>query len=247
MPLYDAHLCLQRPADDALLWRFMDLARFIAMLQSHQIFLCPITQFEDKHEGLYHPEAYTILDDPEIRKRLESLGTDSWFLKECIQGSTRWRERLSACCFHQGSSDSEFLWKIYSDASYGIACTMTVGELLQSLEGNDQYYALASVYYSDLILDPLFQYDSEYMPGLVKRPQFRYEQEVRLLHSADEVNPRGTYLNIDIRRFFRNVIVSPYAPPWFMESIKGILNLLNIEATVQKSGLFLPHAIFRSQ
>jgi hypothetical protein len=62
MPLYDAHLCLQRPADDALLWRFMDLAKFISMLQSHRIFLCPITQFEDKHEGLYHPEAYTILD-----------------------------------------------------------------------------------------------------------------------------------------------------------------------------------------
>jgi hypothetical protein len=42
------------------------------------------------------------------------------------------------------------------------------------------------------------------------------------------------------------VIVSPYAPTWFLESIKGILNLLQIESTVQKSGLFLPHAIFRS-
>ncbi|MEP6484075.1 MAG: DUF2971 domain-containing protein [Rudaea sp.] len=73
---------------------------------------------------------------------------------------------------------------------------------------------------------------------LLKRRAFSYEEEVRLLFVTREDTPDVIHLHADIGNIISQILVSPYADEWMMESIKTLIsNTYGINATVERSSL----------
>ena len=49
-------------ANDQILWRYMDLAKFVSMLESNALWLARADSFPDKHEGKFPDEMRKLIE-----------------------------------------------------------------------------------------------------------------------------------------------------------------------------------------
>lgn len=121
------------------------------------------------------------------------------------------------------------MWRVFGDTDLSVAVQSTVGGLVRSLEPNDHIMFIGTVQYIDYaktkipltnMLNPVF-YKSEY---------FSDERELRLAcnkvmnSGATEFSPNsylpmptaGMDLHVSVEALLDAVVVSPYAPDWFL-------------------------------
>ena len=135
-------------ADDKAVWRYMDLAKFIAMLKQRGLFFVSAKNFLDPFEGAiglasrqktwdkfyldFFREAVTTaprgylapdLTEQEIENNAQRL------LASTKASSPHVRNSLVSC-WHENEDESEALWQLYCPASgSGIAIKTSVGDL----------------------------------------------------------------------------------------------------------------------
>jgi hypothetical protein len=110
------------PSDDTVLWRYLDLERFLALLDSSALYLCRLDKFRDKWEGTWPVQFVSGLADriPEHRA------------KEFLSTSDALRRVHFVSCWHASSYESAALWSQYSRGS-GIALRSSVTRLRNSV------------------------------------------------------------------------------------------------------------------
>lgn len=85
--------------------------------------------------------------------------------------------RSSTCvsCWHQSDSDSNAMWKIYSNSGFGVAISTTVSKLKSILKGPNM-----TIYFVKYIKDDNFHKEGNPVSGIfVKRNSFSHEKEIR--------------------------------------------------------------------
>ena len=114
---------LTPPADEAILWRYMDFTKFVSLLDKQALFFASIAGFQDPFEGslpVANMEVRKDLakrmaggqlhsDDPEELRRLEEelerpIGLQ---LQEA-------RRSVLVNCWHESPLETEFMWKVYA-------------------------------------------------------------------------------------------------------------------------------------
>ena len=206
--MYAEHPKFDTPPDETVLWRYMDLAKFLAMVSTRTIYARRVDQFEDKWEGAVPPTFIRRVKD-----------ADDHAAKVFLQSSDRMRERFFVNCWHASTCESAALWSIYGSA--GLAVRSTVGRLKQAIRSVEFY--LASVRYCDYEIDDWFD-GNAILPCFMKRKSFEFEQEVRVVVWADTIDNSwdrrlqdpstvGVELEVDIAELIESVYVSPTASP----------------------------------
>lgn len=230
------------PADDAVLWRYLDLAKFVAMLQRRCLYLARADQLGDPFEGSYarpniaaRPQNYGHI--PELSLQTLSMA------KESIRFLTY------VNCWHHGQHESEAMWKLYATEDRGIALRSSVAALRDSLAGTERI-CLGSVRYIDFRDTPIRE-DDPLLAFMYKRRSFQHEQEVRAAmihiaagHSFDSCpltappsQPPGIELQVDLSRLIQGVIVSPFAEDWLVEVVREVTRRYDLDVPIQKSEL----------
>jgi hypothetical protein len=157
---------------DAVIWRYMDVAKYIALL-SRGLFFSQPSQLGDPWEG-----CWSVGDVMQFR--------DAHWGKDVQAGSAKWRRRFQAkqeslddfgiSCWHRSETESAALWAIYMPRSLGIAIQCTVNGVLASLAPARREIRCLDVEYVDykepLGDDPLILLSR-------KRLEFLHEKEVR--------------------------------------------------------------------
>lgn len=118
-------------------------------------------------------------------------------------------------CWHQNESESEAMWKLYSQK--GIAIQTTVQNLIDSI--HDQRVSFSEVKYIDFN-DQNIEFSDCILNGgmnpLLKRLAFKHEQEARLYftpdrdYSSDILEDRSELIDIDVSRLISKIYISPY-------------------------------------
>lgn len=230
-----AHPSFKQPQDvNARVWRYMDFAKFVSMIQTSCFVYTRIDQFQDNYEGRISNSQLNLIKQAPTGEGL----TIPQFIQLCSKGM---RSTYANCwCLQDHESDA--LWKIYTKGlSGGVAICSTYSKLINNLTNID---LLGMVKYID--------YSSEmFSPGnglnfiMHKRKQYSYESEVRIVRmmpkalEEDALGPNGnnenmqakcivsdfpvnTKVEVDLSSIIEKVIVSPYSPNWLYGCIKNI-------------------------
>ena len=202
------------------LWRYLDLAKFVALLQTHELHFTRGDKFGDPFEG-----SYPLKNGEDFKP-----GKISYSAKH-------WRKFVAVSCWHESDSESEAMWSLYTANKQGVAIKTTWEKLEAAADGA----YLAKVRYRDFITgrariripSDVFEY---------KRKAFSHEKEVRAIithypsagiqngmpkNSApsrlEQLPKTGVSVELsDLAGFLDKIVVSPYSDPWFNDVVKGL-------------------------
>jgi hypothetical protein len=175
------------------------------------------------------------------------------------------RRNFYVNCWHAGEHESAAMWKIYGSPGAGVAIVTNGARIETALAANEEQLYLGTVNYREPswveigirnALDAI----------MIKRSSYSYEQEVRIVHwktdhvhngidydawndetmlferFIDDVRPiqPGMSVNCDIDTIIEMVIVSPYAPSWYLPMVERLRDRFGHSFLVRKSNLLDP-------
>jgi hypothetical protein len=226
------------PAADDHVWRYMDFARFVSLLDSRTLFFGSAKIMRDPWEGAFGSGSSV---DPGYLQYLEQMQT---------------REMMYMSCWSVGEVESAGLWDLYQSGSMGVALKSTWGRLTSSLRTR-RYIVGGAIEYIDHAsteIDP----SNIFNTYVYKRRQFEYEREARLLHWAgaeregsdqlrdgevksiplSELIRPGIPIKVDLETLVESVYVAPNAQPWVAELVKSVIAKYGHDFEVFESTLY---------
>lgn len=233
--MYDSHPLLIEPSDDTVLWRYMDLAKFLALLDSSCLYFSNISAFDDPFEG--HPpqkitQAFTAipsgLDDKATNKRMKEVNDNIHFFSFS-------RRLICASCWHMNPVENAGMWAQYLKTGEGIAIRTTFGAIKRSLSLPSNTFAITggTVQYMDY--ETFEVSDLNILAwGTLKRTGFDHEREFRLLCQ----NPAtGLQVPVSLSCLIENIYVAPSLGDWYLDLVKRVAAKYEVTATVTHSTL----------
>lgn len=241
----------KRPAANAPLWRYMDFAKFIALLTDNGVYFSRVDLLGDRFEGArgvasrepewrqnsltYLTEA--ILNAPDVHPpvdREDALKQAEVLYDLIASHSASEIRRTYVSCWHENEGESEALWRLYCPPlSTGVAVHTDFASLDAALDpGSGAVFG--HVQYVDFNKSFAGSYDRVFW----KRKPLSHEAEVRGVIHRMEIDPlpSGVIVPADLERLTKKLVISPFAPPWF-EAV--------LQNTIKTFGLTLP--VYRSE
>lgn len=228
--MFEIHKHILTPKDDAIIWRYMDLAKFLDILQRESLFFPTAALFDDPFEGSYPVQL--IEDRPRYFQGVSKPTVDQ--MPECIQKMKKWHY---INCWHMNNYESAAMWKLYDKSGSGIAIVSTIGRLKRSIQDDTNRTYIGEVSYIDYETES-FDPSNMMYPFFHKRNSFRHEAEIRalilkyppdftgalseFLEFQGEV-PDGISVFTNIRSLIKEIRVSPESPVWLYKLVQDLV------------------------
>jgi hypothetical protein len=223
---------------DAVIWRYMDLLKFLSLVQKRSLWFCTLAYLPNPYEGLAtepsHKEFPIDVPNPECdrTKSISLLDGMQWFAK-----------RLQVNCWCAVPHESDALWRLYGGgASGGVAIQSRVSKLRMSLPDACLVQRVKYIDRTVECFDPALLY--EYATH--KSVQYQYENEVRAIRDLTEVMENvnapgppvpGVDVPIaDMTALIDRAVISPYSPGWFCDAIVNLCQRYELTVRVEESG-----------
>jgi hypothetical protein len=230
----------------------MDFAKLVAMLESRALYFARLDLLGDPFEGasgieerrdLYDAHYLEFFRDavrtaprenapvpPEDQIERDALR----LLEEFHQGNASEPRQTYVSCWHANAGESEALWRLYCPPpTTGIAIRTELALLSQSW-ADDPRVEIGKVNYIDF----RHQYAGTYDKIFSKRKSLSHEAEVRAAirrHEASEVP--GIQVKCDITQLVKEIVVSPFAPSWFVGVLEATLAAFDTKLPILTSEL----------
>ncbi len=232
--MYEPDPHFRSPSDpNVRVWRYMDFAKFVSLLDLSSLHFTRLDKLEDKYEGAFSEASF----DTVVALK---PGEEGKLLEDRLNEHHRWsmnfvrdvnRKGAFVNCWHISEVESAAMWKIYS--GQGLAIRSTFQRLCDSFTEPDQPVFVGTVEYADYMARPM-TFGDWTAPILFKRKMFEYEREVRavwLLPPMKDgkvdpsVDPKGIgkRLHVDLRVLVESVYFAPGTGVWFKELVRSIL------------------------
>lgn len=218
------------------LWRYMDLSKFISLLEKNALWLARADTFRDRHEGRFPNEMRKIIE----KYYKDSGKNDSGIVKDADDFQDYLIKNTFISCWHKNTKENMVMWEIYGRDSNSIAIQTSAGLISSNLICVIQGYSLIlnSVDYRPLEEIPqTLRYEDLFF---LKRPHFEFENEVRLCldtyskFSPIKNNPYGHYVDISCNSFIEKILVHPDSQNWFIDVVSSIVDKYQIKAPIEK-------------
>ncbi|MCL1115617.1 DUF2971 domain-containing protein [Shewanella basaltis] len=265
---------------DTPLWRYMSLDKLISLLEDNILYFTPLDTYRnsDPFEGYMPKVAFEAFAEifgsqvKELDKAHEQLkaraGKNADQLAElskmkdgilALSESTKHTYKtiskgITVNCWHANKSESEAMWKLYSDNGKGIAVKTSVSSLVKSIEHfqQDILVQLGAVKYLDFNDDQLSPKDcvtDGNLSPLLKRSSFSHENEARLFtvpkidtSNVNDFKSKPEFIKTLALDLIEEVYISPFAGEPFVSSVKAICKKYSIpHETVKESKLLEGH------
>jgi hypothetical protein len=240
--MYKPHEIFEPPPVGARLWRYMDLTKLIALLDTKALYFARADLLGDAWEGatsrfnvITQRTRYAGIPDDMRLKIVETWSK--------VKREARFRTYIS--CWHMDQHESDAMWKLYmKDAGIAIQTTF---ERLQASMAEDQEHAVyvGKVRYIDYDAEEMPE-NNLYWPFLHKRASFRHENEVRAILPAtmplttglnSASTPPGVCVPVSIEQLIEKIFVAPMTPIWVTQVIQSVLERFGLRRTLQQSAL----------
>ena len=238
----------KRVGPNTVLWRYMDLARLVALVDQQALHFARADQFDDRFEAasgakdlkprwdahyldfFRHairtaPGVTEPPPDEEVEREAARL------LKEFSDSAALDRELLFVSCWHASAGESEALWRLYCPPpTAGLAIQTTAERLIRAV--GDAPIKIGKVQYIDFAKEFAGIHERIFF----KRKSLNHETEVRLvvraLHSTGEI---GKSVRVDLESLAATVVPSPFAPRWFTRVLEATLRQFGVTAPIRPS------------
>jgi hypothetical protein len=232
--MLEYHSSFETPEGDQLLWRYLDVGRYLALLSSSALHFSRIDCFDDKWEGEYPEPSKARMRQMEAKLGVSGL----------LPGANRWmKHTIFANCWHEADYESAAMWRLYGEEGFNLAIVSSVDKINQALQAEERHKVYCGrVKYVDYKKD-FVSVGNALTPFLRKRKSFGFEAEVRLLiwdvpipkkipekgkKAKTDTLPTGKHniagldAKVKLSALLRKVLVSPKAPDWYVNVIREV-------------------------
>jgi hypothetical protein len=220
---------IKLPQDsDTIVWKYLDLSKFLDLLLSQKLFMSRSDKFEDQYEGTFSEPTFE-----EIKKL--SINNPDFLNYYKIH-----REKVAISSWHINEYESFAMWQIFTQNSEGLAIQSTVKRLQDALipEKNYKQY-IGEVNYIDYKKEYI-PFDDMFFPFLFKRKSFQYEREVRIITDVADSNIKlndGLKINVDISQLIEKIYIHPKSENWYKKLVIQLVTQLGFDFEIEKSDL----------
>jgi hypothetical protein len=240
------------PAENYTLAKYLDITKFLSLIQTNSLFFCRMDKFEDKYEGSLpeknkeHYKLWTasLLENlmPDQKVTIQELEMK---LLSYLEMSEKFKALNCISCWNKMQNESYALWKIYSNMNQGIMIKSNVERLTNAFSKTKEDIQISEVKYIDHRVD-IIEPGNMNFPIIHKNKAYHYEEEIRLIHQVKfkhglkydwnkEPNPNGKNFKIDISELIDEVIISPFAEKWFYDIVADIMKVYKIDKKLKMS------------
>ena len=234
LQLYDSKMYIGNPNiklpqdPDTVVWKYLDLSKFLDLLISQKLFMSRSDKFEDQYEGTFSEPTFE-----EIKK----LSADN---PQFLRFYKQRREKVVVSSWHINEYESFAMWQIFTQNSEGLAIQSTVGRLQKALAPENTFeQQIGEVNYIDYKKEYI-PFDDAFFPFLFKWKSFQYEREIRIISdlNAHNVNiNEGVKISVDIRQLIEKIYIHPKSENWYKNLVIGLMQKLDFDFTIEKSDL----------
>lgn len=227
--MYLSNPNIKLPEDpDTIVWKYLDLSKFLDLLLSQKLFMSRSDKFEDQYEGTFSEPTFE-----EIKKLSENN-------PEFLDYYKSKREKVVVSSWHINEYESFAMWQIFTQNSEGLAIQSTVERLHNALklETNFKQY-IGEVNYIDYKKEHI-PFDDSFFPFLFKRKSFQYEREVRIISDLSEKNITindGLKIDVDIKQLIEKIYIHPKSENWYKKLVIELVSKLGFDFEIEKSDL----------
>lgn len=216
------------PEPDTVVWKYLDLSKFLDLLLCKKLFMARADKFEDQYEGTFSEPTYGEMkkiaqNNPEFLTRYKTH-----------------REKVVISSWHINEHESYAMWQIFTQNSEGLAIQSTIGRLQQALASDTNYEQhIGAVNYIDYKKE-FIPFDDIFFPFLFKRKSFQYEGEVRIISDYTKYGKTindGVKIDVDINCLIEKVYIHPKSENWYKNLVFQLMEQLGFNFTIEKSDL----------
>ena len=227
--MYVNNANINLPEDpDTIIWKYLDLSKFLDLLLSKKLFMSRSDKFEDQYEGTFSEPTFE-----EIKK----LSADN---PDFLQYYKTHREKVAISSWHINEYESFAMWQIFTQNSEGLAIQSTIGRLQKALNPENNYKQyIGEVNYIDYKKEYI-PFDDLFFPFLFKRKSFQYEREVRIITDVADTKITlndGLKINVDINQLIERIYIHPKSENWYKNLVIQLVEQLGFDFTIDKSDL----------
>ncbi|UYW01563.1 hypothetical protein K5I29_01140 [Flavobacterium agricola] len=215
--------------NETIIWKYLDLSKFLDLLISRKMFLSRSDKFEDQYEGTFSEPTFE-----EIKELLKNK-------PDYLSNYKAQRKNIVISSWHANAHESFAMWQIFTKNNEGLAIQSTIGKLQNSVEYQDRAIDLqiGEVNYIDYKKEYI-PFTDKYFPYLYKRKSFQYENEVRLIGDATQLNKSvndGLKIDIDPNHLIERLYIHPRSLNWYKNLVQTIVLRLGYSFEIAKSDL----------
>lgn len=222
---------LDKPDAHAGVWRYMDLARYLSLLEDSALHFARADQMADTWEGSYGPlnqELRPAVYGEHYEMVVASMASRRQFM----------RTGFHMNCWHLAEFESAAMWDIYQREGRGVAIRSTWGALTSSISAESDVFGARIKYvdYSKTFIPERNAFDA----FLHKRESFSHEREVRLIMmTGPQPHPEPPVIPVavDLSKLVHDVFVAPNAPQWIGDVVEKVTARYGYGFTVRQSDL----------
>ncbi|TDE03166.1 DUF2971 domain-containing protein [Flavobacterium hiemivividum] len=227
--MYHTNPNINLPEDpDTIVWKYLDLSKFLDLLMSKKLFMSRSDKFEDQYEGTFSEPTFEeikklSIDNPDFLK----------FYKEQ-------REKVAISSWHINEYESFAMWQIFTQNTEGLAIQSTIGRLQKALAPENNYKQfIGEVNYIDYKKEYI-PFDDMFFPFLFKRKSFQYEREVRIISDVAESTITlndGLKINVNLDQLIEKIYIHPKSENWYKNLVIQLVKQLGFDFKIEKSDL----------
>jgi len=219
---------IKLPDPDTIVWKYLDLSKFLDLLLRRQLFMSRSDKFEDQYEGTFSEPTYEELikiakNNPEFLDNYKSH-----------------RKNVVISSWHMNEYESYAMWQIFTKNQEGLAIQSTIGRLQESLALETEYEQhIGEVEYIDYKKEYI-PFDNNFFPFLFKRKSFQYEREVRIISDLTKYNltiNEGVKTDVDINKLIEKIYIHPKSQNWYKNLVIQLMQQLGFDFSIEISDL----------
>ncbi|SJN51604.1 hypothetical protein FM120_31505 [Sphingobacterium faecium PCAi_F2.5] len=232
--MFGIHTDFNCPDDDTIVWKYMDLFKFLDLISTKKLFMLKNTEFIDKRDGKDNNtiDSYKENSNPQLHRFLEKNYESNIDLNDRVRGIT------FVNCWHINEYESSVMWDSYSNSNGGIAIRTTIGRIKKSITDEREVF-ISKVNYSNL--PP--RIGNIFFPIIQKSVIYRDERELRLFHSDlpnlhNGVKEKFIKIDVNVDELIDEVYFHPLTPEWVVQSLNNIILNINSNLAPKKSEIY---------
>ncbi len=244
--MFQEHPIFHEPDDNQIIWRYMDIAKLISLLDRNELFFVRSDKLEDRFEGIVSkPSIDTMKESFETyieNSKIENHAGFDKIRETFINSSKLFKRTIFINSWHMNNTESIAMWKLYAELNKGVALKTTFERLRNCFNKcNDNVY-IGTVRYIDYNIE-IQDFRNVFSPFLTKRKSFEHEKELRAIiqrlriTKSGKINLRhipnemGIYVKVDINKLIESIYIAPQSQVWFKDVVSSIIKkyTLNIE------------------
>lgn len=226
---YEFHGDLRTPPNSTVLWRYMDFARFMQMIESQTLWFSRLDKFEDPLEG-----THTDAELAGIRKHVEKKRAE-----QLIALFREARKDTYVSCWRAGRSESLAMWDLYGKGSGIVAVKSTVGLLREAVANYDRPVFISKVRYLDW--NEARGLDNVLVACSRKDVSYKHEGEVRVILSGIVPRPEaGIAVPMDLNSLVTEIMVGPREKEWVVRLVDQIKRRYDLPQPILASDRLSP-------